>query len=57
MRSYGEIDTFVNSSPPQAIIQVLKAERQSILQQAGPPCRPTLAIYKEVDLLDNCDRI
>ena len=53
MRSYGEIDTFVNSSPPQAIIRVLKAERPSILQQAGPPCRHTLAIYKEVDLLDN----
>ena len=26
---------------------------KSILQQAGPPCRRTLAIYKEVDLLNN----
>ena len=31
MHSYGEIDTFVNSSLPQAIIRVPKAERQSIL--------------------------
>ena len=53
MRSYGEIDTFVNISSPQAIIRVLKAEQPSILRQAGPPCRRTLAIYKEVDLLDN----
>ena len=53
MRSYGETDTFVNSSPPQAIIRVHKAERQLILQQAGPPCRCALAINKEVDLLDN----
>ena len=53
MHRYGEIETFMNISPPQAIIRVFKVEGQSILQQARQPCRRTLAVYKDVDLLDN----
>lgn len=49
---YGEIEIFVNTSPPKALIRVLKVQGESILQQAGHPCRPTLAPYKEVDLLN-----
>ena len=49
--NYGEIETFVNMSPPQAIIRVLCVQGQTVLQQAGHPCRPALDMYKEVDLL------
>ena len=49
--NYGEIETFVNMSSPQAIIRVLRVQGQTVLQQAEHPCRPALDMYKEVDLL------
>ena len=49
--NYGEIEMFVNMSPPQAIIRVLRVQGQTVVQQAGHPCRPALDMYKEVDLL------
>ena len=48
--NYGEIESFVNILPPQAIIRVLHVQGQTILQ-AGHPCRPALNLYKEIDLL------
>ena len=51
--NYGEIEMFVNTSPPQAIIQILRVQGQTILQQAGHHCRPALNIYKEIDLLNS----
>ena len=49
--NFGRIETFVNTSPPQALIRTLSHSQESILQQAGPPFRPALALYKDVDLL------
>ena len=46
MRRYGEIEIFVNISPPQAIIRVFKPERQSILWQAGQPCRHFICLQR-----------
>ena len=50
-RNFGRIETFVNTSPPQALIRTLSHSQESILQQAGPPFKPALALYKDVDLL------
>ena len=46
--NYGEIESFINMSPPQAIIQVLRVQGQSILQQAGHPCRPALNLSRKL---------
>ena len=42
--NYGEIETFVNMSPPQAIIRMFSVQGETILQQAGHPCRPALNV-------------
>lgn len=52
-KHFGRIVLFVNSPSPQVLIREFHQPSQSLLQQAGPPCRPTLAIYKEVDILNS----
>lgn len=42
---------FVNMPILQALICKFHQPSQSLLMQAGPPCRPVLAVYKNVDLL------
>ena len=52
---FGRITLFVNSSrtSPLALVREFHQPSQSILQQAGPPCRAKLAVYKEYDLLSS----
>lgn len=49
---FGRIVIFVNT-PPRALIREFHQPSQSLLKQAGPLCRPTLAVYKEVDMLNS----
>lgn len=39
-------------SPPTALIRPFLQPTQT-LNQAGPPCRPSLTVYKDVDLLNS----
>lgn len=50
---FGRVIVFVNMSSPQALVRTFHQPPQSLLKQAGPPCRPTLAVYKDVDLLNS----
>lgn len=50
---FGRIMLFVNTNTTLALVREFVQPRQSLLQQAGPPCRTTLALYKEVDLLSS----
>ena len=50
---FGRIVLFVNTPSPQAIVWELNQPSQSLLKQAGPPCRPALAMYKDTDLLNS----
>lgn len=52
LQSFGRIMVFVNMSPPQAHIRPFLPSTQT-LTRAGPPCRPSLALYKEGDLLNS----
>ena len=36
-----------------AIVQELNEPSQSLFKQAGPPCRPALAMYEDIDLLNS----
>ena len=51
--NFGCILLFVNSTSPLALVHEFHRPSQSILQQAGPPCQATLAVYKEYDLLSS----
>ena len=50
---YGRIMLFVNTPSPSALIREFCQPSQSLLQQAGPPCRASLTVYKEFDLLSS----
>ena len=50
---FGRIVLFVNTPSPQAIVQELNEPSQSLFKQAGPPCRPALAMYEDIDLLNS----
>lgn len=50
---FGRIVLFVNTPSPQALVRELHQPSQSLLKQAGPPCRPALAMYKDIDLLNS----
>ena len=50
---FGRITLFVNSTSPLALVREFRQPSQSMLQQAGPPCRARLAAYKEYDLLSS----
>lgn len=53
LQRFGRIMAFVKTSPPQALIRPFLQSSQTLLTQAGPPCRPSLALYKDVDLLNS----
>ena len=36
---------------PQALVYKFHQPSESLLVQAGPPCRPVLPVYKDIDLL------
>ena len=50
---FGRIELFVLSPTPSILLRQLQPEEQSLLQEAGHPCRPQLAIYQQVDLLNS----
>ena len=50
---FGRIMSFANIAPPKALVRVFHQPAQTLLNQAGPPCRPSLAVYKDVDLLNS----
>ena len=50
---FGRIMLFVNTTSPLALVREFHQPSQSLLQQAGPPCRATLAVYKDYDLLSS----
>ena len=47
---FGRIELFVLSPIPSILLRQLQPEERSLLQEAGHPCRPQLAIYQQVDL-------
>ena len=49
----GRIMLFVNTTSPLALVCEFHQPSQSLLQQAGPPCRAMLAVYKDYDLLSS----
>ena len=51
--AFGRIQLFVLTTSPYAIVKKLERLDQSIMNQAGHPCRPSLHIYKETDLLNH----
>ena len=50
--NFGVIEIFTYTPTQSALIRQLKQQHVSLLAMAGNPCRPSLAIYQEVDLLD-----
>ena len=50
---FGRIELFVLSPTPSILLRQLQPEERSLLQEAGHPCRPQLAIYQRVDLLNS----
>lgn len=52
-KHFGRLVLFVNTPSPQALVREFHQPPQSLLKQAGPPCRPALAMYKDVDLLNS----
>lgn len=54
---FGHITLFVNRTLPPTLVCEFHQPSQSIFQQAGPPCRAMLAVYKEFDLLSSFIRI
>lgn len=50
---FGRILLFINTPSPQVIVKEFYQPSQSLLKQAGPPCRPVLAMYKDIDLLNS----
>ena len=51
--NFGRIQLFVLTTSPYAIVKKLEGFDQSIMNQLGHPCRPSLQIYKETDLLNH----
>lgn len=49
--SFGQIHIFVLTPLPCALIKKLECTDQTIMNQAGHPCRPSLIEYKEANLL------
>ena len=49
---FGEIQLFVLTPLPVAIVKVFEHSDSTFLQQAGEPCRRILNEYKEIDFLD-----
>jgi len=49
--SFGQIQLFVLTPSPCALVKKLESVSQTIMNQAGHPCRPSLMEYKEADLL------
>ena len=50
---FGRIELFVLSPTPSILLRQLRPVEQSILRQAGHPCRPQLTVYQQVDLLNS----
>ena len=48
---YGQIQFFVTIPVPKALINVLSFDEGSMMEISGNPCRPQLAVYKEIDLI------
>lgn len=48
---YGQIEFFVASPEPQALVKVLNVNASSMMESSGNPCRPQLDVYKEVDYI------
>ena len=51
--NFGRIQLFVLTPSPYAIVKKLEPLDQSIMNQAGHPCRESLLVYKEADLLNH----
>ncbi len=50
---FGQVELFVSKPVPTALIRELQPTEESLIQQAGHPCRSTLVVYQEVDLLSS----
>lgn len=50
---FGEIQTFLLTPEPVAIVRVFEQFPRSFLNQAGNPCRPILEQYSDVDILSD----
>ncbi len=48
---FGELQYFVLTPQPVAVMKVIESSGSSILEQAGNPCRQQLNDYKEMKLL------
>ena len=48
---FGEIVLFVIKPIPVALINMFYVRKQSLIDQGGNPCRPTLIPYKEANIL------
>lgn len=50
---FGQIETFVTSPSPHALIRQLTFLQTTLINKAGHPCRACLTPYQEVDLLNS----
>ena len=50
---FGRIELFITLPTPTALIWELEPLSESLLQKGGHPCRSSLNIYQQVDILNN----
>ena len=48
---FARIEKLIDMYEPVAVVREIEPSSQSILSLAGNPCRQTLTLYKQVDLL------
>ena len=51
--SFGQIEVFSLDPKPAALLRKLEPLTTSLINQAGHPCRPSLSLYQEIDLLSS----
>ncbi len=50
---FGQLELFISEPVPIALLRKLLPTEDSLMQQAGHPCRTALVVYQEVDLLSS----
>lgn len=50
---FGQIELFVKTPEPSALLREFRPLAVSLLEKAGPPCRTSLVVYQQVDLLSS----
>ena len=50
---FGQIELFVLTPDPVAIVKVFQSTEATLLQQAGQPCRQVLEEYKRINILSS----